>query len=55
MLDLLSHYSRIKIYAARMLRGNIYRSISAARGGPQQQTRRQSLLLSTDGTDRQTD
>jgi len=32
-----------------------YRSISAARARPQQQTRRTSLLLSIDGTDRLTD
>jgi len=32
-----------------------YRSISAARARPQQQTHRQPLLLSIDGTDRQTD
>jgi len=32
-----------------------YRSIFAARARPQQQTRRLPLLLSIDGTDRQTD
>jgi len=32
-----------------------YRSISAARAQAEQQTRRTSLLLSTDGTDRRTD
>jgi len=32
-----------------------YRSMSAARARPQQQTRRPPLLLSIDGTDRQTD
>ena len=32
-----------------------HRSISAARAGPQQQTRRPPLLLSIDGTDRRTD
>ena len=51
-----SPYSRTKIYAARMLRGSSsYRSISAARARPQQQTRRLPLLLSIDGTDRRMD
>jgi len=45
-----------KIYAARMSRGSSsYRSISAARARPQQQTRRPLLLLSIDGTDGRTD
>jgi len=45
-----------KIYAARMSRGSSsYRSISAARARPQQQTSRPPLLLSIDGTDGQTD
>ena len=49
--------SRTNIYAARMSRGSSgYRSISAARARPQQHTRRPPLLLlSIDGTDRQTD
>jgi len=51
-----SSYSRTKIYAGRMSRGSSsYRSISAARARPQQQTRRPPLLLSIDGTDRRTD
>ena len=49
-------YSRTKIYALRMTRGSsVYRNICAVRNGPQQQTRRPPLLLSIDGTDRQTD
>jgi len=49
-------YSRTKIYAVRMPRGSsVYRNICAVRNGPQQQTRRPPLLLSIDGTDRQTD
>jgi len=35
--------------------GSSYRSISAARARPQQQTRRPPLLLSIDGTDRRRD
>jgi len=51
-----SSYSWTKIYAARVSRGSSsYRSISAARARPQQQTRRPPLLLSIDGTDRRTD
>jgi len=39
-----------------MIRGSrSYRSLSAARAGAQQQTRQPPLLLSIDGTDRQTD
>ena len=50
-------YSRTRIYAACMSRSSSsrYCSISPARARPQQQIRRQSLLLSIDGTDRQTD
>ena len=49
-------YSRTKIYALRMTRGSsVYRNMCAVRNGPQQQTRRPPLLLSIDGTDRQTD
>jgi len=46
-------YSRTKTYAARMSRSSSsYRSMSAARAGPLQQTRRPPMLLSIDGTDR---
>jgi len=51
-------YSRTKIYVAHMPRSSSsssYRSISAARARPQQQTRRPPLLLSIDGTDGRTD
>ena len=48
--------SRATIYAARVSRGSCsYRSISAVCARPQQQTRRPPLLLSINGTDRQTD
>jgi len=51
MLDLLTVGPKF-----RMSRGSShYRSISAARARPQQQTRRPPLLLSSDGTDRRTD
>jgi len=47
--------SRTRIYAVRMSRdSSSYRSMSAARARPQQQTRRPPLLLSIDGTDRRT-
>jgi len=46
-----SPYSRTKIYAARVSRvSSSFRSISAARARPQQQTRRTPLLLLIDGT-----
>ena len=46
-----SPYSRTKIYAARVSRvSTSFRSISAARARPQQQTRRTPLLLLIDGT-----
>ena len=49
-------YSRSEIYAARISRDiSGYRSISAARARPQQQTRRPPTLLQIDGTDRRTD
>jgi len=55
MLDLLT-VSRAKIYAARVSPGSSScRSISAGGTRPQQQTRQPPLLLSINGTDRQTD
>jgi len=53
-------YSRTKIYAALMSRSSsslyyIERYLLWSRVGAQQQTRRPSLLLLIDGTDRQTD